>query len=167
MNGSRHDWIAEQGVQNRGVVTEDYQRLSDLKASPTDSDASLMRRTNGKLDLGYQTHYAVDGGKARIILQALVTPAEVMENQPVLDLLWRARFRSKLWPHQAAGDTKYGTIPNIAAIEREGIRAYVPLADYDSHKPFFGKLQFRYDPARFLFWWCSCKINALPTTCTL
>ncbi len=21
--------------------------------------------------------------------------------------------------------------------------------------------------ARFLFWWCSCKINALPTTCTL
>jgi len=29
-----------------------------------------------------------------------VTPSEVMENQPVLDLLWRVRFRWKLWPRQ-------------------------------------------------------------------
>jgi len=42
----------------------------------------------------------VDGEKARIILAALVTPSEVMENQPVLDLLWRVRFRWKLWPRQ-------------------------------------------------------------------
>ncbi len=150
-NSSRHDWIAQEGAQNREVVTEDYQRLSDLKASPTDPDASLMRRTNGKPDLGYHTNYVVDGGKARIILQALVTPAEVMDNQPMLDLLWRTRFLWKLWPPQVTGDSKYGTIPNIAAIEREGIRAYVSLADYDSHKPFFGKLEFRYDPEQDVY----------------
>jgi hypothetical protein len=28
---------------------------------------------------------AVDGGKARIILTALVTPSEVLDNQPMLD----------------------------------------------------------------------------------
>src|SRR5215472_1762653 len=33
--------------------------------------------------LGYHTHYVVDGGKSRIILAALVTPSEVMENQPM------------------------------------------------------------------------------------
>jgi transposase len=147
-NSRRHDWIEGEGAQNREVVTEDYQRLSDLKASPTDPDASLMRRTNGKPDLGYHTNYVVDGGKARIVLHALVTPAEVMDNQPMLDLLWRTRFRWKLWPHQVTGDSKYGTVPNIAAIEREGIHAYVSLADYDSHKPFFGKLEFHYDPER-------------------
>ncbi len=150
-SNSRHDWIAQEGAQNRDIVTEDYQRLSDLKASPTDPDASLMRRTNGKPDLGYHTNYVVDGGKARIILQALVTPAEVMDNQPMLDLLWRTRFLWKLTPEQVTGDTKYGTVPNIAAIEREGIRAYVSLADYDSHKPFFGKLEFRYDPERDVY----------------
>ena len=38
------------------------------------------------------------------------------------------RFRWKLRPRRVTGDTKYGTIENIAAIERERIRAYVPLS---------------------------------------
>jgi hypothetical protein len=48
----------------------------------------------------------VDGGKARIIVAALVTPAEVMDNQPMLDLLWHTRFRWKLWLRQVTGDKK-------------------------------------------------------------
>ncbi len=56
--------------------------------------------------LGYQTHYVVDGGKARIILAALVAPAEVMENQPMLDLIFRTCFRWKLRPRQVTGDRK-------------------------------------------------------------
>ena len=32
----------------------------------------------------------VDGGKARIILGVPVTAADVMENMPFLDMLWRA-----------------------------------------------------------------------------
>jgi hypothetical protein len=68
-----------------------------------------MRYRGGGLDLGYHDHYVVDGGKARIILAALVTPAEVMENQPMLDLLWRVCFRWKLRPRQVTGDTTYGT----------------------------------------------------------
>jgi hypothetical protein len=83
---------------------------------------------DGRTHLGYQDHYVVDGGRGRIILTVLVTPAEVQENQPALDLLWRARFRWKLRPRQVTGDTKYGTIENIAAIERERIHAYVPLS---------------------------------------
>jgi hypothetical protein len=49
--------------------------------------------------LGYQAHYVVDGGKARIVLNALVAPAEVTENRPMLDLLWRTCFRWRLRPH--------------------------------------------------------------------
>jgi hypothetical protein len=36
----------------------------------------------------------------------LVAPGEVMENQPMLDLLWRVRFRWKLRVRQVTGDTK-------------------------------------------------------------
>ena len=143
-NAQRHDWIAQVGQQNREETHGDYQRIADLSVSTTDSDATLMRKKGGGVHLGYHTHYAVDGGKARIILAALVTPSEVMENQPMLDLLWRTRFRWHLPLEQVTGDTTYGTVENIVAIEDTGIRAYVPLPDFEQRTPFFGKQRFTY-----------------------
>ena len=63
-----------------------YRRTSDFRVSPTDPDASPMWDW-GAIRLGYHDHYVVDGGKRRIILAALVTPADVMENQAMRDLL--------------------------------------------------------------------------------
>jgi hypothetical protein len=97
--------------------------------SITDPDATPLRLKGGGTHLGYQTHYVVDGGKRRIILGVLVAPGEVMENQPMLDLAWHVRFRFHFSPHWATGDTTYGTIENITALEREGIHAYMPLPD--------------------------------------
>jgi hypothetical protein len=90
----------------------------------------------------------VDGGTARIILAALVTPADVMENVPLRDLLWRVCFRRKLWPDQVTGDTTYGTTENIVALEDAGIRAFFPLPDFDQRTPFYGKGEFAYNAAR-------------------
>jgi hypothetical protein len=39
-----------------------------------------------------------------------------MDNQPMLDLLWRVRFRWKLWPRQVTGYRKCGTEDNLVAI---------------------------------------------------
>jgi hypothetical protein len=50
---------------------------------------SAQIRTLGLEQVCYHTHYVVDGGKQRIILGVLVVPGEVMDNQPILDLLWR------------------------------------------------------------------------------
>jgi hypothetical protein len=94
-NEARHDWIEHLGAQDRQVTSRGYHRIADLRVSTTDPDATLMPTKDGA-DMGYRTHYVVDGGKARIILMALVTPSEVMDNQPMLDLLWRVRFRWKL-----------------------------------------------------------------------
>ena len=121
-----------------------YRRTSDFRVSPTDPDATPMQTRNGTA-LGYHDHYVVDGGKARIILSALVTPADVMENAPMRDLLWRVRFRRKLRPRHVTGDTTYGTLENIVAVEDEGIRADAPLPDFDRRTPFFGKGDFAYD----------------------
>jgi transposase len=144
----RHDWIGEAGRPDRTVIRDEYRRTADFRASATDPDASLMRVRGGGMDLGYHDHYVVDGGKARVVLAALVTPAEVMENQPMLDLLWRVCFRWKLRPRQVTGDTAYGTTENIVAIEDAGIRAYVPLPDFDHRTAFFGRDRFTYQSDR-------------------
>jgi IS5 family transposase len=144
-NATRHDWLAAVGRQQRDEPHGSYQRFADLWISTTDPDATLMRKKGGGQHLGYHTHYAVDGGKARIILTVLVTPSEVMENQPMLDMLWRTRFRWRLRPRFVCGDTTYGTIENIVTLEEAGIRAYFPLPDFDQRTPYFGKHAFTYD----------------------
>lgn len=143
---AHHDWIGCAGRPNRNTRSGPYRRTADFWVSITDPDATPMPQ-DGRTRLGYQNHYVVDGGCARIILAALVAPAEVQENQPALDLLWRARFRWKLRSRQVTGDTKYGTVENIAAIEGQGIRAYFPLSATGRRPSLFGTTEFVYDVA--------------------
>lgn len=124
-------------------------RTTDLKVSTTDPDASPMRAHLGdRTKLGDHDHYVVDGGKSRISLAALVTPADVMENTPMQGVLRRVRFRWHLHPEQVVGDTTYGTMENIRALEDDGIRAYVPLADCQARSSFYGTSRFTYDAER-------------------
>ena len=150
-NAGRHDWLSSAGRPRRGVVRGHYRRKADFVASATDPDASLMQRRTGGSHPGYHAHYVVDGGKARVILAALVTPSEVMENQPMLDLLWRSRFRWRLRPRRVRGDTTYGTAENVKALEDAGIRALVPLPDFGKRTPFFGKKDFVYDAEKDVY----------------
>jgi hypothetical protein len=143
----RWNLLEERRLDPTRPAKRGYRRTSDYWVSTTDPDASPMW-TAGKARLGYHDHYVVDGGKRRIILAALVTPADVMENQPMLDLLWRVRFRCKVHPRQATGGTTYGTVENIVALEDAGIRAYVPLPDMNHRRPFYGQDEFMYDAAQ-------------------
>jgi transposase len=149
-NAARHDWLEEWGAQDRWVKGRSYQRMADYLVSTTDPDATLMETTKGA-DMGYRTHYVVDGGKARIILGVLVTPSEVMDNQPMRDLIFRTRFRWKLRPRHVTGDTMYGTTDNIVALESEHIKAYVPIADLTQRTPFFRQEDFHYDAERDVY----------------
>jgi len=139
--------LEQRRLDPRRGAARSYQRLTALRTSPTDPDAALMN-DGRRATLGYHDHYVVDGGKQRIILAALVTPADVMENTPMLDLLWRVRFRWHLRPKRVVGDTTYGTVENIQAVEEAGIRAYVPLPNWDQRTPFYGPSRFTYDRER-------------------
>jgi transposase len=151
-NAEKGDWISRDGRQRREQKGVWYRRKADFLASTTDPDSSPMKRRQSKgSHLGYYTNYVVDGGKSRVILNVLVTPFEVTENAPMLDLLWRTSFRWKLHPKQVTGDTAYGTIENIAAVERAGIRAYVPLTNAGKARPYFSKEEFDYEPERDLY----------------
>ena len=142
---THHDWYAQNGQPDRSIKRGGYQRTSDLWVSLTDPNAVLMRQHNHGVHLRYRDHYLVDGGKARIIVGVLITAADVMENMPFLDMVWRACFRWKLRPRSATGDTTYGTIEIIRALEDAGIRAYVPITDWDKRTSFFGRDEFHYD----------------------
>jgi hypothetical protein len=149
-HAARHDWLAAAGAQARDVTSRNYQRVADRLVSTTDPDATTIP-TKGGLDLGYRTHYVVDGGKARIILTVLVTPSEVMDNQPMLDLLWHTRFHWHLHPRQVTGDRKYGTDESLIAVEAQGIRAYIPSPDMDHRTGCFSGDAFTYDAERDIY----------------
>jgi transposase len=145
-NSASEDWISRSGKQERSFSSGPRKRTSDSRASKTDPDATPMKCSGSARKLGYQTHYVIDGGKSRIILSVLVTPGEVTENRPMLDLLFRTAFRWKIRPHHVTGDGKYGTVENIAAVEESGIRAYLGLHEAGGRgSGFFPKSAFTYD----------------------
>ena len=99
----------------------------------------------GSAVLGYREHYVVDGGKARIILSALVTPASITDNTPLFDLVDWVSFRWRIAPKLAVGDTRYGTVPNIVGLEERGIKAYLPTSDFSQRTKYYSAKFFQYD----------------------
>jgi len=151
MNDARWDLLAECRLDPARPAAPGYERKSDRFVSTTDPDAVAMSTGRAKASLGFHDHYVIDGGKARIILNALVTPADVMENAPMLPLLRRAMFRWRVKPKRAIGDTTYGTADNIRELEESGICAYVPLSDFDARTHYLGKRAFTYDAAHDVY----------------
>jgi hypothetical protein len=151
-NALGHRWIAGAGRQERAVARWGYKRMADMRVSTTDPDASPMHQKNkssGKL--GYLTHYVADGGKARIILNVLLTGAEVTENLPMQEILFRSTFRWGLRPRSVTGDAAYGTRENITAIEKASIRAYTALPEQGKRTSLFTIEDFSYDAQRDLY----------------
>jgi transposase len=149
---ARWELLEECRLDPERPPTSSYERRSDQRTSTTDPDAALMRPRGERACLGYHDHCVVDGGKARIILHALVTPADIMENQPMLDQLRRVIFRWRVRPKRIIADTTYATIDNIRALEgEEGIRAYVPLPDWEHQRAYLGPSHFAYDGERDVY----------------
>jgi transposase len=123
-----------------------YRRVADDKVSPTDPDATPMPPSKGgSAVLGYRDHYVVDGGKDRIILSALVTPASIMDNTPMLDLVEWVCTRWNIRPGIAVGDSKYGTEHNIVGLETARIRAFVPIPYLGKRRGFYATELFQYE----------------------
>jgi len=129
-----------------------YQSLAEQRISETDADATPLRtHTNAQSRLGYHTHYVVDGGKQRIILACLVTPAAIQDNQPMLDLARWVRFRWQLHTKMAIGDSKYGSVDNIVGLLGDGLMPLTPRIDYNQGKNFYSQEIFRYDATQDVY----------------
>lgn len=134
------------GKRVLGIRKAYYKRVADQKIGPVDPHASPMPSSKGGAAvLGYRDHYVVDGGKARVILSALVTPASIMDNTPMLDLTDWVCSRWEIQPGIVVGDAKYGTVKNIAGLEQTGIKAFVPIPDLSKRNQFYPAADFQYD----------------------
>lgn len=129
---------------NRPLSPSD-ERVSHRMVSRTDPDATPMKLSTGQTVLSYQDHSLVDGGRARIILRCLVMPGDVMENQPFLDQFRRTLFRRKLRPRRVIGDTAYGTVENLQAMDQAGIQLMTPLPNWEKSSSSFKTAAFTYD----------------------
>lgn len=126
-----------------------YIPKASYKTSLSDADATALRSSP---HLGYHTHYVVDGGKKRIILGTLVTPANIQDNYPMLDFIRWVYFRWQIKPHMAVGDSKYGTTDNIVALFEEKILPFTPRANYRSSQKLYSADMFRYDPEKDIYY---------------
>jgi len=134
------------GERIKGIRKPRYQRITDEQISPTDPDAAPMQPSGGgSAVLGYRDHYVVDGGKTRIILSALITPASITDNTPILDLIDWICSRWKIGPRLAVGDARYGTTPNIVGFEKRGIKAYLATPDLSNRTRYYPAKLFQYD----------------------
>ena len=152
-NAQSKNWISrEEGRQERTFSSGPRKRTAERLLSTTDPDATPMCLSESQTKLGYQAHYdVVDGGKGRVILNVLVTPSQVSENRPMLDLLWRSAFRWRLGPDHVLGDAKYGTAENVAAVEQGNIRAFVGLHRSGGRANIFGREDFTYEPKKDVY----------------
>lgn len=120
-------------------------RKADTHVCPTDPDATPLFSQPGHSRLGYNLHYVVDGGEARIILASLVTPGSIQDQTPMLDLERWTRFRWNIAPKMAVADTKYGSLPNIVGLEQDGLKAYLGLPNHSRRSKLFSYEHFDYD----------------------
>ena len=103
----------------------------------------------GAIRLGYHDHYVVDGGKRRIILAALVTPADVMESQadagsPVAVLLSPQDLAAPR--HRAMPSTARST--TLSPSRMPASTPICPLTDFAHRTDFYGQDEFAFDPER-------------------
>jgi len=94
------------GERFSGIRKPHYQRITDDQVCLVDPDAAPMHPFDGgSALLGYCAHYVVDGGKSRIILSALVTPASIMDPRKITMFVPRDKYshyfldegRSRFW----------------------------------------------------------------------
>ena len=143
------EWVASYQEAVPHDKRDQYVSQASYKTSLTDADATLLRTSP---HLGYHTHYVVDGGRNRIILGALVTPANIQDHDPMLDFMRWLRFRWQIHPNIAVGDSKYGTIENIVALFEENILPFTPRANYRSSDKFYTADMFRYDAEQDIYY---------------
>ncbi len=54
-------------------------------------------------------------------------------------------------PRSVTGDAAYGTVENVVAVEKAGMRAYVALPKHYERGSLFGKNEFVYDAEKDLY----------------
>jgi transposase len=127
--------FGEAELAQRGTVNQRYISL-------TDPEAAILGR--GRLELGYQTHRAVDA-RTEVITATEVTRGDLNEAHRLL-ALWQAHaHNTERVAATVVADSKYGTIENFLACHDRGIAAHMPDLKRTKARAIFPDSEFIYD----------------------
>ncbi len=94
--------------------------------STTDSDASVVRKGQGKAKLHYQTHRGIDGAYG-VITATMIGPGDENEAHRLADLIEAHHDNSQRNAEVVVADSKYGTTANFLECYDRGVLAHMPV----------------------------------------
>jgi hypothetical protein len=144
--------LAEQDNENTpkhepGISASPKQNISNkTHQSKTDPDATLAFKAGTTRTLKYKAHVCCDS-LSRVILAIKITTGAVHDSQPYLELINHLKTKLQLTINEVIADRAYGVGQIIAALEKEGIKNFIPLFSTRSGSSSTTSLPgFQYDP---------------------
>jgi len=118
--------------------------------STTDSDASVVRKGQGKAKLHYQTHRGIDGAYG-VITATMIGPGDENEAHRLGDLIEAHHDNSQRNAEVVVADSKYGTTANFLECFDRGVLAHIPVLkqtqdQQERRRRIFPESLFVYDP---------------------
>jgi transposase len=118
--------------------------------STTDSEASVVRKGQGKAKLHYQTHRGIDGAYG-VITATVVGPGDQNEAHLLRDLIEAHQEHTRQQVEVVVADSKYGTTANFFDCHDHAIAAHMPVLkqtqdQQERRRKIFPESQFIYDP---------------------
>lgn len=131
------------GSSRRNVVNQRY-------VSTTDSEASVVRKGQGKADLCYQTHRGIDGAYG-VITATVIGPGDENEAHRLGELLQDHEIHTQRSADVVVADSKYGTTANFLDCYDHGILAHMAVLkqtqdQQERRRRIFPESLFLYDP---------------------
>jgi transposase len=117
---------AQESKLSETAMPPGYEAVNDRVVSPTDPDASLMRRGAGGAKLCYHHHRVVDDAHG-IITAIKTTPGSIVEQSQMKTLADQHQANTGQSVQTVVGDSKYGTVENFLTCQERGWRSH--LAD--------------------------------------
>lgn len=100
--------------------------INQRRQSRTDPEASVMTHTAFGVHLAYKAHVAVDDHPARVITAAVATPAAIVDEYMLEELLAQHVRQTGTLPRDVVADRRYGTKEIYRYLTELGLRPAIP-----------------------------------------
>lgn len=137
-------------VRQPGISVPKINISNKTHQSTTDPDATLAFKSGTTRTLKYKAHLCCDSS-SRLIVAIKITTGAVHDSKPYLELIHYLKTRSGLMIHEAIADRAYGVGQIIAALEKEGIKNFIPLFSTRSGTAYSTPADFYYNAEKNVY----------------
>jgi transposase len=115
---------AQESKFSETAMPPGYEAVNDRVISPTDPDASLIRRGAGGAKLCHHHHRAVDDAHG-VITAVHTTPGSIVEQSQLQTLIDQHQANTGQPSQTIVADCQYGTVDNYLACQQRGLRSHL------------------------------------------